>query len=169
MGLSPKFAGNAEYLNACIFPPSGFVTRAVRLAMMTTAKRHGEFVAHLKAESSGLRETQMVRVRGPPSTDQAWFFGDKARPACPDRTDVQPRRSRSATSLQNKHGGVSMVDRHGEMARHTSRQATKKASAAKPLGHDADARAGAVSGGHQARAPGIDQAEPVREPRGCAA
>jgi hypothetical protein len=52
------------------------------------------------------------------------------------------------TSLNaHSHGGVSMVDRDGEMARRESRQATKKACAAKPLGYDADARAGAVSGG----------------------
>jgi hypothetical protein len=60
VGLGPKFARDANRVDACGGPPSGFIAGAVGFAMMSTAERHGEFVADLEAETSGLRKPQMA-------------------------------------------------------------------------------------------------------------
>jgi hypothetical protein len=45
--------------------------------MVGPAQRHREFVAHLAAERAGLREPEMMGVRGLPPTDEAGLQGDK--------------------------------------------------------------------------------------------
>lgn len=52
-------------------PPFLFVTGAVDLAVVRTAKRHGKFVAHFAPERPGLREPNMMRIRRLPPADQA--------------------------------------------------------------------------------------------------
>src|SRR5450755_95800 len=47
--------------------------------MMSAAKRYGELVAYFEAETTSLREAQMVGVAGQPFTDQAGLFGNKAK------------------------------------------------------------------------------------------
>jgi hypothetical protein len=47
--------------------------------MMRATQRHGELVADLEAETAGLREPQMGRVRGLASADEAGLFGHKAQ------------------------------------------------------------------------------------------
>ncbi|HEV2978229.1 MAG TPA: hypothetical protein VG425_11670 [Casimicrobiaceae bacterium] len=59
MRLKPQRAGSDGRINASIFPPCGFVAKAMGLAMMAPAQRHGELIADLTAERAVLREPQM--------------------------------------------------------------------------------------------------------------
>jgi hypothetical protein len=72
MRFSPKLLSGSESINTGSCPPCNFVTRAMNLAMMTAAKRNGEFVADFATQGGRLREPQMMRVRRLSSTDQAW-------------------------------------------------------------------------------------------------
>ena len=53
-------AGGSRRIDAGSLPPCYFV--AMDLAMMTAAKRHGEFIAHLSTECPMLRKTHMMRI-----------------------------------------------------------------------------------------------------------
>lgn len=55
-------------------PPGGFVAPAMHFAVVGAAQRHGEFIAHLAAKRTQLREAQMVRIRRMPPADQARLF-----------------------------------------------------------------------------------------------
>jgi hypothetical protein len=65
-----------DSIDTGLFPPCNFVARAVNLAMVTAAKRDGEFVADFTPQGRRLREPQMMRVRRLSSTYQAWMPGD---------------------------------------------------------------------------------------------
>ncbi len=56
MGFGPKFVSYYQSVDAGILPPSSFVSGAVDLAMLSTAERYGELVAHLEAKTASLRE-----------------------------------------------------------------------------------------------------------------
>ena len=45
--------------------------------MMSAAERDREFVAHLSAERAGLRETEMMVIRGLPPADETGLRGHK--------------------------------------------------------------------------------------------
>ena len=47
------------------------------VAMMAAAQRDDEFVAHLAPERRGLREPQVMGVRGPPAANQARLLGNR--------------------------------------------------------------------------------------------
>ena len=49
----------------------------MKLAVMPTAKRHSEFIAHLAAECYRLGKTKMMRVARLPSADEAGLRSDK--------------------------------------------------------------------------------------------
>jgi hypothetical protein len=49
MRLKPKRAGRDGRINAGIFPQCGFIARAIDLAMMAPAQRHGELIDDLAA------------------------------------------------------------------------------------------------------------------------
>ena len=74
MGLQPQSAGDSGRINGSILPPCGFVARAMGLAMMAPAQRHGELVTDLAAERAVLGEAQMVGVGRPAPTNQASLF-----------------------------------------------------------------------------------------------
>jgi hypothetical protein len=52
---------------------------AMQLMMVVAAERHGEFVANLASEGSGLREFQMMGIAGRALTDQARLRCDKSQ------------------------------------------------------------------------------------------
>jgi hypothetical protein len=56
MGLQPQRAGSDGWIDASIFPPCGFVARAMGFAMMAPAQRDGELIAHLAAKRAVLGE-----------------------------------------------------------------------------------------------------------------
>ena len=76
MRPQPKGAGTHNRIDAGLAPPSGFITAAVGLAMMPTAKRDGELIADLPPKRPALCEAQMMSVRRPPAANQASLFGN---------------------------------------------------------------------------------------------
>jgi hypothetical protein len=50
MTLQPQDTGGYGRINACLFPPSRFVTAAMNLAMVAPAKRHSELIADFAAK-----------------------------------------------------------------------------------------------------------------------
>jgi hypothetical protein len=75
MPLQPKRAGTDGRINTGIFPPCGFIARAMSLPMVAAAQRHGELIADLAAQCAVLRKAQMVGVCRPAPTNQARLFG----------------------------------------------------------------------------------------------
>ena len=76
MRFAPKLLSGSESINTGLCPPCDFVTRAVNLAMVTAAKRDGEFVADFTPQGRRLREPQMMRIRRLSSAYQARPPGD---------------------------------------------------------------------------------------------
>ena len=52
------------------FPPGDLVSEAVVVAVMASAQRHRELVAHLASHCAELGEPQMVGISGASSTNQ---------------------------------------------------------------------------------------------------
>ena len=75
MGLQPQRAGSDGWIDANFFPPCGFIARAMGLAMMTPAQRHGELITDFAAERAVLGKAQMMGVCRPAATNQARLFG----------------------------------------------------------------------------------------------
>ena len=75
MRLQPKRAGGNGRINASLFPPCGFITTAMGLAMMAAAQRHGKFIADLSTESALLHEAQMMGICRPAPANQTRLFG----------------------------------------------------------------------------------------------
>ena len=75
MRLQPQRASGDGWINAGILPPGGFIAKAMGLAMMPPAQRHGELVTCLAAQRAVLREAQMVGIWRPAPTNQARLFG----------------------------------------------------------------------------------------------
>jgi hypothetical protein len=59
-----------------LVPPCGFVTAAMHLAMMTTAERDRELIANFSAKSRRLRKTEMMRIGGTATANQARLLGN---------------------------------------------------------------------------------------------
>jgi len=69
-------SGNSKSINAGLFPPCNFITRAVNFAMVAPAERDGELVADLASQRAQLREPEMVGVGWLSSAYQAWTHCD---------------------------------------------------------------------------------------------
>jgi hypothetical protein len=78
MRFEPKRAGRDGRIKPGFLPPSGFVTTAMHLALVPSAQRHGELIADLAPECSGLGKAQMMRVRRAAAADKTRLFGDIA-------------------------------------------------------------------------------------------
>jgi hypothetical protein len=63
-------------IDCSLLPPRQFIAAAMDLAVVRTAQRHRELIAHLATERSRLRKTQMMRIRGPPTANEAGLFYD---------------------------------------------------------------------------------------------
>jgi len=75
MRLQPERAGSDGRINASLFPPCGFITTAMGLAMMAAAQRHGKFIADLSTKSALLHEAQMMGIYRSAPADQTRLFG----------------------------------------------------------------------------------------------
>src|SRR5262249_34040659 len=60
-------------------PPRAFVARAVHRAMMPSTERDREFIADLAAERAGLREPEMMGVRGLAAAHETRLLADIAK------------------------------------------------------------------------------------------
>jgi hypothetical protein len=75
--LRPQGRGDGKGIDSGPGPPFGFITAAVDLTMVDTAKRDRELVARLAPKGRMLGKPEVVRVRRPAATDQARMFADK--------------------------------------------------------------------------------------------
>ena len=70
MCLQPKRAGINGWIDTCLFPPGGFVTAPMHLAMVSATEGNRELITDLAAECRGLGKAQMMSIRGTASTNQ---------------------------------------------------------------------------------------------------
>ena len=77
MGLDPKPASRAERINAGISPPFSLITDPVNLAMVSAAKRNGEFVTYFAPERTLLCKSQMMSIGRLPATNYARLLRDE--------------------------------------------------------------------------------------------
>ena len=77
MRFQPQCASGNGRVDFSIFPPPGFITIAMDLAVMAAAQWHGELITHLAAKCAVLREAQLMGIRGPPTANQTRLFGHK--------------------------------------------------------------------------------------------
>ncbi len=76
MALQPKDPSSRVRINTGLNPPGHLVTAAMHLAMMTTAERNCKFIANFSAQSRWLCKTEMMRIGGTATANQAWLLGD---------------------------------------------------------------------------------------------
>jgi len=79
MGFLPKTSGNLQGIYPLAFPPRALIAGLVQLPMMAAAQRHGEFIAHLEANGSGLGKPQVMRIGGLPAADETRLCGDESQ------------------------------------------------------------------------------------------
>ena len=77
--LLPKTSGNLQDIHPLAFPPRALIAGLVQLPMMAAAQRHGEFIAHLEANGSGLGKPQVMRIGGLPAADETRLCGDESQ------------------------------------------------------------------------------------------
>lgn len=61
-----------------LLPPASLVTGRMIFAVVNGAERHRELVAHLEGQTSRLCKTNMMRMRGIASANQARLLRNKA-------------------------------------------------------------------------------------------
>ena len=61
--FQPQRAGRNGWIEPGLFPPRSFIAVPMHLAMVSSAQRDCELIADLAAESPGLGEAEMMRVR----------------------------------------------------------------------------------------------------------
>ena len=71
MCLCPKLPGNFQRFDVEVLPPGDFIANLVQLSVMAATERDGELVADFQADGSRLCKTQVMRVTGLPSADEA--------------------------------------------------------------------------------------------------
>ena len=77
MRLQPQRAGGDGWNDTGLFPPSGFITTAMDLAMMAAAQRDDEFVAHLAPQRGMLGKPKVMCIRRPAPTNQTGLLGNE--------------------------------------------------------------------------------------------
>src|SRR5262245_40261279 len=77
--LLPEPASNLDRVNTGVPPPRALVARAMHRTMMPAAERDRELIADLAAEGTGLREPEMMGVRGLAAAQQTRLLGDVAK------------------------------------------------------------------------------------------
>ena len=75
----PEPAGNLDRVDAGLLPPRAFVAGAMHRTMMPATEWDRELVADLAAKCAGLRETEVVGVRGLAAADEARLLHDIAQ------------------------------------------------------------------------------------------
>jgi len=74
--VEARHVRDLERIDAGRLPPRALVAGAVDLAVVHSAERDDEFIAHLAAERTGLGIAKMVGNRWLTAADQAWQFDD---------------------------------------------------------------------------------------------
>jgi len=77
MRFQPECSSGSSRIDTDLLPPCWLIAIAMQLAMMATAERHCEFVAHLSAKRAVLRKAQMMGVGGHATANQTWLFGNE--------------------------------------------------------------------------------------------
>ena len=75
--LRPEGRGNEVRVDPEPAPPCGFITAAVDLAMVNSAERHRELIAHFAAERPRLRRAKMMGIRGLTAANEAGLRGNE--------------------------------------------------------------------------------------------
>src|SRR5229473_5808238 len=70
-GRNPEHTRGRDGIDSPSLPPGDFVSEAVVVAVMASAQRYREFVAHLASHCAELSEPQVVGVGGASPADQA--------------------------------------------------------------------------------------------------
>jgi hypothetical protein len=86
--LRPQLRGGGKGVDTGVLPPLGFIAAAMKLAVVTTAKRDRELVTHLASESPGLGKAQMMSICRLTPTNEARLLADEFD------VDLVPRPSR---------------------------------------------------------------------------
>ena len=79
LALIPQGTGNDQRIYLPFVPPLSLLRCFMKLLVVDCAKRHREFIADLKTQSSNLRVSHVVRVRWRPSTDHAGLASDETK------------------------------------------------------------------------------------------
>ena len=74
MGFEPEQARRAKRINPLTAPPCGFIAAPMQFPVVTAAQRNSELVAYFAGQSAALRESEVMRVRRPSTTDEARFL-----------------------------------------------------------------------------------------------
>ena len=70
-------AATRQGIETIFSPPIGFVPAAVKLPMVSAAKRHGVFVAYLATKRPWLREFEMMGIAGLTSANKTGLRADE--------------------------------------------------------------------------------------------
>ena len=73
----PKLASRFDRCDLNVCPPRDFVAVAMKLLVVVSTQWHGEFVAHLASECSGLCKFEMMRIARRALADQARLRRDE--------------------------------------------------------------------------------------------
>jgi hypothetical protein len=75
--LGPQLRGRGEWIGAKAPPPLGFIATAMNFAVVNTAERNRELVAHLASKRRVLGKPNMMRIRRLPPTDKTGLPGNE--------------------------------------------------------------------------------------------
>jgi hypothetical protein len=76
MRFKPQRASGDGWINSGVSPPCGFVAASMNLAMVSSTQGDGELIAHLTAECTDLRNSEVVGIRWLSPANQARVVGD---------------------------------------------------------------------------------------------
>jgi hypothetical protein len=76
MRFQPKNPGRGASIDTGLAPPGGFVTTAMRFAVVSSAKGHSELVADLAAECRRLGKAQVVGIGRTTTADETRLLGN---------------------------------------------------------------------------------------------
>src|SRR5258708_5220664 len=78
-GTLPKLTGDLDRIDASLLPPGFLITCAVHGAVMRAAERDREFIACFAAKRARLHKSDVMRIRGFASAQQAGLPHHKAK------------------------------------------------------------------------------------------
>src|SRR5262249_58603472 len=71
--------GDFDWIDAGCLPPGSLIPGAMHRPMVDPAERHGKFIARLAAECTRLQVTQVMRIGGLATAEEAWLLSDRAK------------------------------------------------------------------------------------------
>src|SRR5262249_53247669 len=78
-GAFPKLTGDLDGIDASLLPPGFFIASAMSRAVMRAAERDGKFIAGFAAERARLHKSDVMRIRGLATAQQARLLHHKAK------------------------------------------------------------------------------------------